>query len=82
MSLKQYFSIYLLLALALPLFGAVHTRLVLISNSFNTPAAGQGTLVLDVEAISDDGQQFIRVFQNAFQLDAIFRGQNPQVSFS
>jgi len=76
------YTVILLLLLCGSLSASVHTRVVLISNTHDFPSSGLGTLVVEVEAISDDGQEFIGVFQNAFQLDAVFRGQNPQVSFS
>jgi hypothetical protein len=63
-------------------FAAVNTRLVFVSNQFNFPTIGAGTLVLDVEAVSNAGSAQISVFSNAFQLDAPFLAQNPQVSFS
>ncbi len=61
---------------------AVDTRLVYVSNTSNYPEAGKGTLVIDVEAKSDAAAEDIRSFQDAFQLDATFRSQNPSVSFS
>jgi hypothetical protein len=63
-------------------FSAVDTRLVFVSNTYDTPSAGQGTLILDVEAISDGSSETILVFQDAIQLDANFRAQSPQVTFS
>jgi len=62
--------------------GSVNTRLVKVSNTYNSPSAGKGTLVIDVEAISDAGVVNISSFQDAFKLDAIFQAQNPVVSFS
>jgi hypothetical protein len=38
--------------------------------------------VFDVEAISNAGNIQISLFQDAIQLDAILRAQNPSVSFS
>ncbi len=60
----------------------VDTRLVYVSNTSNYPEAGKGTLVIDVEAKSDASTEEIHAFQDAFQLDATFRAQNPTVSFS
>ncbi len=61
---------------------AVNTRLVQVSNTYNSPSANKGTLIVDVEAISDNGDVNLNAFEDAFQLDATFRTQNPLVSFS
>ncbi len=61
---------------------AVDTRLVYVSNTSNYPEAGKGTLVIDVEAKSNASAEEISAFQDAFQLDATFRSQNPTVTFS
>ena len=64
------------------IFASVSTRLTFVSNTFNSPSPGQGTLIIDVEAISDAGDVQIRTFQDAFQLDANLQAQSPSVSFS
>lgn len=64
------------------IFSQVNTRLVYVSNTRNVPSAGLSTLVFDVEAISTAGNVQINNFQDAIQLDATFRAQNPSVSFS
>ncbi len=79
--MKSKFFIILLIITTFT-FAEVNTRLVKVSNTYDSPTAGKGTLVLDVEAISNAGAVDINSFEDAFQLDAIFRGQNPVVSFS
>jgi hypothetical protein len=64
-------------------FALVDTRLVFVSNTYNSPGAGQGTLVLDVEARSMSGSpETIETFQDAFQLDAALRTQYVSIAFS
>lgn len=58
------------------------TRLTLVSHTHNSFTPGTGTLIIDVEAQSDTGSVFIRVFQDAFELDATFRPQVQSVAFS
>jgi len=61
----------------------VDTRLSHVSNEYNIPSPGRGTLVIAVDARSNSGSNVsINSIQNAFQLDANMRGQNPTVSFS
>jgi hypothetical protein len=60
----------------------VNTRLVFVSNTYNSPSTGQGTLVLDVEAISSGSSVSINAFQDAFQLDAALRAQYVSSTFS
>lgn len=67
----------------LPLLSGVNTQLVFVSNLFNTPSPGLGTLVIDVQAKSMDGISYsTRTFQDAFELDDALRGQSPSVSFT
>lgn len=63
-------------------FAAVNSRLVFISNQHNTPVPGRGTLVLDMEAISNDGAPDIYIYRNAFQLAPVFLGLGPAITFS
>jgi len=63
-------------------FPAVDTQLTLVSNTYNFPAAGTGTLIIDVEGRSDAGSVSIRVFQDAFELDNTFRPQVQSLTFS
>jgi hypothetical protein len=72
----------LFLALSQSMFGSVDTRLVFVSNTYDTPIAGQGTLVLDVQAISSGSSEAINIFQDAFQLDATLRAQYVSIGFS
>ncbi|NWG29574.1 MAG: T9SS type A sorting domain-containing protein [Ignavibacteriaceae bacterium] len=74
--------ILLILLSAQMIFAVVDTRLVYVSNARDFPSPGLSTLVFDVEAISNSGNVQINVFQDAVQLDATFRAQNPTVSFS
>jgi hypothetical protein len=65
------------------LFASVDSRLVLVSNTHNSPVSGQGTLVLNLEARSNDGTTpSISGYQNAIRLDPVFRTQVQSVSFS
>lgn len=57
-------------------FAAINSRLVFVSNSHNT-TTGRGTLTLDLEAISTQGNALIDVYRIAFQLDPIFLTLNP-----
>ncbi|MBK7631117.1 MAG: hypothetical protein IPJ23_10550 [Ignavibacteriales bacterium] len=75
-------KIILLILCGQVIFAQVDTRLVFVSNTHDFPSPGLSTLVFDVEAISNSGNIEISVFQDAIQLDAIFRAQNPSVSFS
>jgi len=78
-----FFSLACLLSINQSVFADIDTRLSFISNTHNSPSSGKGTLVLDVESKSDDGSSYsINTFQDAFQIDATLRGQNPIVSFS
>jgi hypothetical protein len=63
-------------------FATVDTRLVFVSNTNDFPSPGLSTLVLDVEALSNAGDVLINLYQNAIQLDANFRAQNPTVVFT
>ena len=64
-------------------YAQVDTRLTYVSNDYDTPSKGVGTLIIDVEArttiLSSSG---ISVFQNALQLDANLIQQNPIVDFT
>jgi hypothetical protein len=64
------------------IFALVDTRLVYVSNTHDFPSPGLSTLVLDVEAISYTSNIQVSAFQDAIQLDAIFRAQTPAVSFT
>jgi len=79
--MKKIILLILIFALS-NIFASINTRVVSVSNTYNTPSAGLGTLILDVEAISDAGNVDLNAFQNALQLDAIFQAQNPSVVFS
>jgi len=72
----------ILLLISYSIFATVDTRITQFSNTPNSPSAGQGTLVIDIEATSNAGNVLINAFQNAIQLDATFLAQNPSVSFS
>jgi hypothetical protein len=74
--------IFLLILCGQIIFAQVDTRLVYVSNTRDNPSPGLSTLVFDVEAISNSGNVQINSFQDAIQLDANFRAQNPSVSFS
>ena len=75
-----FFAINLLLPIILA--ANINTRLVLVSNSPNSPSAGKGTMIIRVQAISNSGSELISAFQDAFELDNTFRNQNPVVTFS
>jgi len=62
--------------------GPVDTRLSFVSNIFNSPSQGLGTLIIDVETMSNDVAYDINEFQGAFQLDDFLQTQNPSVTFS
>lgn len=80
---NQIYKIICLLVLISSLqLASVNTRLSFVSNSYDTPSPGIGTIIMDVEAVSDAGNVSINVFQDAFQLDAAFQSQNPDVTFS
>ncbi len=72
--MKNIILLFLLVSFS-NLFANVNTRLTQISNS-------GGTLIFDVEAMSDAEVVNINSFQNALQLDATFQAQSPSVSFS
>ena len=73
-AINEYFDMYEV--------GPVDTRLSFISNTFNSPSQGLATLIIAVEAMSNDVAYSINDFQGAFQLDDVFRTQNPSVTFS
>ena len=78
-------TVMLSLLLGQSVFATVDTRLTFVSNTYNSPSSGQGTLVVDVEAKSNDGSSYdIEGFQDAFQLDATLMAQtsDESVSFS
>jgi hypothetical protein len=79
--MKKIIILFLLLSTQM-IFAFVNTQLVFVSNTRNFPSAGLSTLVFDVEAISTTGDVQINVYQNAVQLDAIFRAQYLSVSFT
>jgi len=62
-------------------FADINSRLVFISNQHNT-LTNRGTLTLDLEAISDQGNAQINVYRIAFQLDPIFLTLNPLVDYT
>jgi hypothetical protein len=63
---------------------SIDTRLVFVSNTYNSPSTGQGTLVLQVQARSNVGSSSVAIsaFQDAFQLDAALRAQYVSSGFS
>lgn len=62
---------------------AIDTRLQYISNDHDAPLPGLGTLVIDVAALSSDGQSHaIDTFQGSFLLDPTLRARILDVSFS
>ncbi|MBN2356399.1 S8 family serine peptidase [candidate division KSB1 bacterium] len=62
---------------------AINTRLELVSDDFDTPVAGEGTLTLNVMALSTDGlAHAIQDFQGGLQLDPIFCEQVMDIVFS
>ncbi len=80
---KALFILFLLTFFLQFVYPAINTRLHYISNTHNSPSPGKGTLVVDVEAMSDDGNSYpMSSFQNALQLDSQFQSQNPVVTFS
>jgi hypothetical protein len=79
--MKTAIILFLILSAQL-IFAVVDTRLVHVSNTRDFPSPGLSTLVLDVEAISNTSNIQISAFQDAIQLDAIFRAQAPSISFT
>ena len=73
--------IYLIIfnSIALP---SVSTQLTFISNTFNSPTTNQGTLIIDVKAVSTVSNQQILGFQDAFQLDATLNSQVISVNLT
>lgn len=72
--MKKIILVFLIIGLS-NIFGAVDIRLTQISNT-------GGTLIFDVEAMSNAGDVTINSFQDAIQLNAAFLAQNPVASFS
>ena len=78
-----YFVLAILLYPVMELYSRVDTRLNFVSNIYNSPTIGQGTLVIDVEATSiEECYPVIKIFQDAFQLDELLSTQALSVSFS
>ncbi len=73
-AINDYFGLYTV--------GPVDTRVALIKNQSNSPSVGLGTLIINVEAMSNEENYSIEKFQGAFQLDSVFRSMNPIVTFS
>ena len=63
-------------------FGQVDSRLVFISNTYNTPDAESGTLIFDVEAYSNGGEALINLYGNSLKLDDVFRDNFVSLDFS
>jgi len=72
-AINEYFGMYEV--------GPVDTRISFVSNTHDFPSVNKGTLLIDVEAMSNDGEFDINLFQGAFQIDAALRTQNPVVTF-
>ena len=86
MSNGKFILYFLLVTLFYPMMEAysrVDTRLNFVSNIYNSPAMGQGTLVIDVEANAiEECYPVIKFFQDAFQLDELLSAQTLSVTFS
>ncbi|GBD90809.1 hypothetical protein BMS3Abin04_01528 [bacterium BMS3Abin04] len=82
MKLKILLLLVQLILFTNEIYGNVDSRLVYVSNTYDSPSLGKGTLVFDVEASSDTGDVLISYYGNSIKLDANFSGQNPLVSFS
>ncbi len=71
---KTLLSAFIFLIMnSLILIAQVNSRLVYVSNTYNSPEVGKGTLVFDVEALSDSGDVSINVYGNSVKLDDDFR---------
>jgi FlgD Ig-like domain len=78
-----YFVLVTLLFPMMEVYSRVDTRLNFVSNIYNSPVIGQGTLVIDVEATSNEEcYPTIKLFQDAFQLDELLTAQTLSVTFS
>jgi hypothetical protein len=78
-----YFVLATLLYPVMELYSRVDTRLNFVSNIYNSPAIGQGTLVIDVEATSiQECNPAIKLFQDAFQLDELLTAHTLSLTFS
>ena len=75
----MYYNLTIVFFLLLCSLGytAVNSRLVLVENTLNSPSPGLGTLVIDVEAISDNGSVQIGIYQTAIQLNSVLKAQVP-----
>jgi hypothetical protein len=83
--MKTYRFILLLTLIFLvssSLFATVDARVVLISNTMDSPVAGQATLVMDIEAISNAGAVNVGGFQGGIVLDAAMRAQYISSTFT
>jgi len=82
MKTKLLFPTIFLLLISFTLQAQVNSRLVFVSNTYNTPDDTSGTLVFDVEAFSDTGDVNIDLYGNSLKLDDVFRDQFISLSFS
>ncbi|MBK7104527.1 MAG: T9SS type A sorting domain-containing protein [Ignavibacteriae bacterium] len=79
--MKKLFLICIILIYT-NLFASVDIRLSKVDNQYNTPSPNKGTLIIDIEGMSNSGDIAVVGFQNSIQLDATFQGQNPSASFT
>jgi len=82
MKTKLPIILVIFLLLSVELLGSVNSRLIYVSNTYNSPSNDKGTLIFDVEAQSDDGDVLISFYGNSIQLDNNLNGQNPIVSYT
>ncbi len=80
--MKHIVTIVCCLLLGSTANGMVDTRLVEISNTYNSPIPGRGTIVLQLEAMASDGDGPVSFFRDAIQLEGTIFNQIYDVWFT
>jgi hypothetical protein len=79
---RPIFTFILFFVIVTNINASVNTSLTFVSNTHNSPSLGEGTLIMNVEAISTAGDVDINSFQDAIQLDGNLTTQVQSVVFS
>ncbi|MBD3376117.1 T9SS type A sorting domain-containing protein [candidate division KSB1 bacterium] len=80
--MKIVYSVVCCVLLWSAVHGMVDTRLVEISNTYNTPISGRGTLVLQLEAMAAEGDGPVSYFRDAVQLEGTIFNQIYDIWFT
>ena len=82
MKIKSFTIIIYLIIFNSIALSSVNEQLVFVSNTFNSPTSNQGTLVIDIKAVSTVSNQQILGFQDAFDLDANLMANFISINFT